>query len=1282
MRSSRLACASLLAGTLCSGFLVGQTAVPAWNQLFRPPATGPVYDPPIASRELADGTVLVITNSLASVRYDHAGNPLSSVQLPVSGSRAGKNQAPMKPERPEGYLIPPGYFEPDAVIDAFGSVVVASLGNPDQFAHTGDIVTQKFDGLTGRPLWAAPAIYDSGLANVDFSTGIFLDRSGDVIVTGFSGYDHVSLKYDGMTGAAIWGPALLGAFAYTAVATVDGEGNVVVSTVGGTGIQTIKYSGLNGAPFWGPVVYDSGNYDAPGAVGADESGNPIVAGSAGGRVVVLKYSAQTAGLLWAPVFLTAPTDPGATVTGLLVDPNGNIFVSARATDSRYLTFKIAGQGQPLWGPALGEGAADPGSTSMSLAGNGDVILSGLTRSGSETNISLWRFRGSTGVPVWGPATFGPVQQSYDGSPSFAFVVSNGRIFGTVVLVATGINSFELDGESGAPVWGPKPFVPPAVGRILFEDLQVGPDGSVFAVGDDRATIQVLKYDGATGEALWGPISFGAPDTTNLAWQLAVDAAGDVFLLGYTSSGVAGAMVLKYSGTDGALLWGPTILAGVDGPERIVIDSGGNAIVAGWLIDATYYHYHSALAKVSGATGAALWGPVVYESDPSQDDFPRSLAVDGAGNPLVAGDTWPPGAPPVWFVLKYSGADGSLLWGPAPTLEGQPWGTAVDAAGDLIVTGSGAAMTTVKYSGMDGSVLWGPLVVHGTTGYGGQGVAIAVDAAGDVVAAGSVGNVGSNDSATIKYRGADGATLWGPVFSGGEFPYLLGLGFDNSGNVVVGGTSHSSSRCSDLAVFKYDGATGATLWGPVFAGGPDSETMNGFGVHGDLVVAGGPSGGAMLIQAWNEDLGMETPSGSLAPAFCGQSYAFAFVARNGTTPYSWSVVSGNLPPGMTLSTTGILSGAPLGQDFYVLDVHVQDSAGHGATRTFTLVVQGGAPLPMYRSQVDCQFTLNEPGPWTSYLWLPGGETTPSITVQPIEPTTYGLIVSDANGCTWSASITLAGSLLDPACGAPTVSSVDPGSGPSTGGTSIAISGAKFQPGAVVTIGGVATTDVAIVDPTAITATTPALGAGHAYDVMVLNPDTGNAALLKGWFVDFLDVPPSNIFHADVEIVARSGITAGCGDGNYCPDASVTRAQMAVFLLRAEHGSSFLPPSSCAGYFLDVPCSDPFANWIEALYLEGITAGCGGNNYCPNSSVSRAQTAVFLLKTLLGTAYVPPLVPQIFDDVPPGAFAADWINDLSLRAITAGCSASPSLYCPGNPVSRGQMAPLLVKTFGLS
>ncbi len=163
--------------------------------------------------------------------------------------------------------------------------------------------------------------------------------------------------------------------------------------------------------------------------------------------------------------------------------------------------------------------------------------------------------------------------------------------------------------------------------------------------------------------------------------------------------------------------------------------------------------------------------------------------------------------------------------------------------------------------------------------------------------------------------------------------------------------------------------------------------------------------------------------------------------------------------------------------------------------------------------------------------------------------------------------------------------------------------------------------------------------------------------------FADEPPGDAFYPFVETIFHEGITGGCGSGaSYCPGSDVTRAQMAVFLLKAEHGAGFVPPS-CTGVFADVACPSLFADWIERLAAEGITGGCGGGNYCPGSPVTRAQMAVFLLKGRHGSGYVPPACAGLFADVPcPGGFAADWIEELASEGVTAGCGGGnycPSL-----------------------
>jgi hypothetical protein len=180
--------------------------------------------------------------------------------------------------------------------------------------------------------------------------------------------------------------------------------------------------------------------------------------------------------------------------------------------------------------------------------------------------------------------------------------------------------------------------------------------------------------------------------------------------------------------------------------------------------------------------------------------------------------------------------------------------------------------------------------------------------------------------------------------------------------------------------------------------------------------------------------------------------------------------------------------------------------------------------------------------------------------------------------------------------------------------------------------------------------------------------------------FADVPLSYWASRFIEQLYYNGITGGCSTSPmmYCPEATVTRAQMAVFLLVAEHGTGYTPPDA-TGIFNDVPAENGFAKWIEQLAAEGITGGCGNGNYCPNSPVTREQMSVFLLVAMNGTGYTPPAATGVFADVPVSNPFAPWIEALAAEGITGGCGGGN--FCPKNTVNRAQMAVFLVTAFNL-
>jgi hypothetical protein len=113
--------------------------------------------------------------------------------------------------------------------------------------------------------------------------------------------------------------------------------------------------------------------------------------------------------------------------------------------------------------------------------------------------------------------------------------------------------------------------------------------------------------------------------------------------------------------------------------------------------------------------------------------------------------------------------------------------------------------------------------------------------------------------------------------------------------------------------------------------------------------------------------------------------------------------------------------------------------------------------------------------------------------------------------------------------------------------------------------------------------------------------------------FADVPPNSEFAPWIEDLFNRGITAGCGAGLYCPDSPVTREQAAVLLLRTKEGTAYQPPPCVTPTFSDVPCTSPFAPWVEEIHRRGITGGCAPGLYCPAAPVSRAESSVFVRAT---------------------------------------------------------------------
>lgn len=200
--------------------------------------------------------------------------------------------------------------------------------------------------------------------------------------------------------------------------------------------------------------------------------------------------------------------------------------------------------------------------------------------------------------------------------------------------------------------------------------------------------------------------------------------------------------------------------------------------------------------------------------------------------------------------------------------------------------------------------------------------------------------------------------------------------------------------------------------------------------------------------------------------------------------------------------------------------------------------------------------------------------------------------------------------------------------------------------------------------------PGLGGNTFEDVEPAHPFSGVATV---WYYDW------------VEALAAAGLTSGCGVNAltdlplYCPDRLVTRAEMAIFLLKGVHGSSYRPPPpDGSAPFVDIGAHWARA-WIEELYDQGLTSGYADQTYRPDNPVTRAEMAVFLLRSEHGPSYSPPApAGGAFSDI-AGHWAEAWIEQLKEEGISSGYP--DGTYRPEVAVSRAEMAVFLVRAFNL-
>jgi outer membrane protein assembly factor BamB len=187
--------------------------------------------------------------------------------------------------------------------------------------------------------------------------------------------------------------------------------------------------------------------------------------------------------------------------------------------------------------------------------------------------------------------------------------------------------------------------------------------------------------------------------------------------------------------------------------------------------------------------------------------------------------------------------------------------------------------------------------------------------------------------------------------------------------------------------------------------------------------------------------------------------------------------------------------------------------------------------------------------------------------------------------------------------------------------------------------------------------------------------------------FADVPFSHPYHDDIEALYQAGYTAGCNTNPlmYCPEQTMNRAESAVFVERGIHTATYDPPAPAAQVFADLGLDSWAAKWVNGLWQDQYTAGCGTNPlvYCPWQGHTRAEGCVFYLRMMNGATYDPaPPAVQTFTDVPLDVWYAKWAKAAYDAGLLTACQTTPELrFCPNDPLTRALAAYMMVRAKNL-
>ena len=402
---------------------------------------------------------------------------------------------------------------------------------------------------------------------------------------------------------------------------------------------------------------------------------------------ISKLSGKNGSVLWE-------IEPNSWSNGIFPDRRGDLFVYGFGPGNNVLITKYSGSdGLLVWeiNPPLQE----EDLYTITLDKNEDLIVFGIGLNGA---VSITKHKGTDGALAW------QISRSFNGDcwPSIGDVYLDKN--GDVILFSTNPDQTafiaKYRGENGLLAWEISHPVNGDSSCSIDSTLDFDKSANVVASGiNSNGDAVIAKYRGTDGYLMWQMTRAVGSDLYPWIGDIALDKKGDVVTFGLDAGGPV--FIAKYAGKDGQLTWEKTRTSWRAGEMmEIDLDKTGDVVASGLNSDGNAF-----VAKYKRTSGLLVWeiSHGVYEDWPWLGGwyYWKRMYFDKKGDIIFfALDPDADG-----FIAKYRGTDGHLVWEKKGELRNM--GPAhLDKNGDIIAAGSGSGGTRIeKYRGKDGALIW-------------------------------------------------------------------------------------------------------------------------------------------------------------------------------------------------------------------------------------------------------------------------------------------------------------------------------------------------------------------------------------------------------------------------------------------------------------------------------------------------------------------------------------------------------------------------------------------------